>query len=194
MKTFALSILTATCILSCGVKAGPWVPGTPAEPLLPVSISDPGIIAWATGVVSYNPGAVGDTTFQDAAAALGPAEGVSTLVTNLGRGGSIALSFDAPIADGAGADFAIFENGFSVGERVFAELAWVDVSSNGTTFVRFPGFYVPPPLSSPVGEFDTVDNTNFSGFAGKYAAGSSLYIILCNCPLFTSLGSGPRIR
>ena len=29
---------------------------------------------------------------------------------------------------------------------------------------------------------------------GDGAASPSLYIILCNCPLFTSLGSGPRIR
>ena len=155
---------------SCVTFAGPYVPGSAAEPFQPLSINDPGIVGWATGVHAYNPGAAGDTTFQQSNAALGAATGISTSVTNLGNGGSITLTFARAIVDGPGADFAVFENGFfGPGGALFAELAWVEVSSNASTFARFPGFYR---FGAPaVSEFGTLDNTDFTGFAGKYQAG-----------------------
>ncbi len=42
--------------------------------------------------------------------------------------------------NGAGWDLAVFENAstFFTSPFIFAELAYVEVSSNGTTFARFP--------------------------------------------------------
>ncbi|MBO7134439.1 MAG: T9SS type A sorting domain-containing protein [Bacteroidales bacterium] len=63
---------------------------------------------------------------------------------SLGDGGSITLQFDIPIANGEGHDFAVFENALIPNEVpnqdsiVFYELAFVEVSSNGEDFVRFP--------------------------------------------------------
>ncbi|MBO4614777.1 MAG: T9SS type A sorting domain-containing protein [Bacteroidales bacterium] len=63
---------------------------------------------------------------------------------SLGDGGSITLQFDSPIVNGAGHDFAVFENALipdavpNQDSIVFYELAFVEVSSNGEDFVRFP--------------------------------------------------------
>jgi hypothetical protein len=63
---------------------------------------------------------------------------------SLGDGGYITLQFEHPIVNGAGHDFAVFENALIPNEVpnqdsiVFYELAFVEVSSNGEDFVRFP--------------------------------------------------------
>jgi len=63
---------------------------------------------------------------------------------SLGDGGIITLQFDIPIANGEGHDFAVFENALipnavpNQDSIVFYELAFVEVSSNGEDFVRFP--------------------------------------------------------
>ncbi len=63
---------------------------------------------------------------------------------SLGDGGYITLQFDSPIVNGVGHDFAVFENALipnavpNQDSIVFYELAFVEVSSNGEDFVRFP--------------------------------------------------------
>ena len=42
--------------------------------------------------------------------ALGPAEGTTSNAVTLGRNGQITLTFDSPLRDGFGSDFAVFEN------------------------------------------------------------------------------------
>ena len=65
--------------------------------------------------------------------------------------GEITATFnEAPIVNGPGPDFATFENGFSQGWTspfIFAELAYVEVSSNGTDFIRFPTHSLTPKLA-----------------------------------------------
>jgi len=70
-------------------------------------------------------------------------------VLSLGTGGSVTLGFDVIITDGPGADFSVFENPFLSGVSSFAEVAAVEVSSNGTDFARFPVRYAGPDLSVP---------------------------------------------
>ncbi|MBR5983433.1 MAG: T9SS type A sorting domain-containing protein [Bacteroidales bacterium] len=71
----------------------------------------------------------------------GPANGQ---FISLGDGGYITLQFERPIANGEGHDFAVFENALipnavpNQDSIVFYELAFVEVSSNGVDFVRFP--------------------------------------------------------
>jgi hypothetical protein len=63
---------------------------------------------------------------------------------SLGDGGMAVLQFPNPIANGEGADFAVFENAFfsppNQNELAFCELAFVEVSSDGVNFIRFPAF------------------------------------------------------
>ena len=130
-----------------------------------VAKDDAAIVAWATTVASYTAGTNVDPVWQDATKGLGAAEGTSFNIVCLGRGGEITLEFQQPIIDGTGADFAVFENSFS---NQFLELAWVEVSSDGIHFLRFPNFSQTP---SPVGGFGTIDAKKIHGFAGKYRAG-----------------------
>lgn len=86
------------------------------------------------------------------------------LVLSLGDGGSAILTFDTVITDHAGWDFAVFENSFSNG---FLELAFVEASSDGVHFVRFPAVSLTP-TTQQVGTFDTLDTRKIHNLAGKY--------------------------
>lgn len=88
--------------------------------------------------------------------------------------GSITLGFDLAITDGPGADFAVFENGFSFGgpTSLFAELAYVEVSSNGSDFARFPSISLNTSATSTAGTFQGYDMTNVYNLAGKHARNS----------------------
>lgn len=63
-------------------------------------------------------------------------------VLSLGNGGRITLAFgDRVIKNGPGPDFVVFENAFYAGgdpASPFAEIAGVEVSEDGTTWVPFP--------------------------------------------------------
>jgi len=133
-----------------------WAPGT--------YLNAP-IAGWASGYQNYVVGSNVDLTWQTPAKALGKAVGDSFDIVGLGNGGQITLTFGGRIVNGAGADFAVFENSFSDN---FLELAWVEVSSNGTDFLRFPNF---SSTLLPVGSFESVDPTNIDGLAGKYRQG-----------------------
>lgn len=94
---------------------------------------------------TYSDGPSGITSnhafFGTTANCLGKANGQ---FISLGDGGSITLQFDSPIVNGVGHDFAVFENALipnavpNQDSIVFYELAFVEVSSNGVDFVRFP--------------------------------------------------------
>lgn len=169
MKLF--SIIRSVC-LGIGLLgstslawAGPFAPKAGAEGSTAVAKDDPGLVAWASDVFQYTAGANVSTTWQDTSKALGAATGSSIDITCLGDGGSITLSFAFALYDGPGADFAVFENGFS---DTFLELAFVEVSSNGVDFVRFAAT---SETTSPVGGFGSLDPTNLDGLAGKYRVG-----------------------
>ncbi len=83
---------------------------------------------------------------------------------SLGDGGFAIVTFDKPVTNGPGNDFAIFENGLN---DSFLELAFVEVSSNGINYFRFPSIsniqtthQVPP--------FGVTDATKINNLAGKY--------------------------
>lgn len=86
--------------------------------------------------------------------------------------GSITLGFANPIFDGPGADFAVFENGFAFGgaNSLFAELAYVEVSSNGTDFARFASISTNTAPTAVSGTFQGYDMTNVYNLAGKHAS------------------------
>ncbi len=87
-------------------------------------------------------------------------------VLSLGDGGEAVLTFDYPISNGEGPDFAVFENSFN---NTFLELAFVEVSSDGIHFVRFPA----TSLSDTSVQLDnnaSMDATKLNNLAGKYKA------------------------
>lgn len=95
--------------------------------------------------------------------AVGKADGA---VVSLGDGGMATLTFDFPIVNGQGADFAVFENSFSDN---YLELAFVEVSSDGVHFVRFPSVSNTD-TTTQIGSFGSIDASQLYNLAGKYKA------------------------
>lgn len=85
-------------------------------------------------------------------------------VVSLGDGGTATYVPETPLANGEGFDFAVYENSFS---DDFLELAFVEVSSDGEHFVRFPAVSLTQ-TETQVGSFETIDPQNIHNFAGKY--------------------------
>ncbi len=152
-------------MLASTAAAGPYAPAAGKPGSTAVSKDDPAFIDWASGWVDYVPGGNLASTWMNPQKALGPAEGTSFDVVSLGSGGSITMTFDPPLSNGSGWDFAIFENSFS---DTFLELAYVEVSSDGVHFVRFDNDSL---TADPVGGFGATDPTNIDGFGGKYRQG-----------------------
>jgi hypothetical protein len=108
---------------------------------------------FATQVIQFNQG-TGGGLFDPSKILGGPTgEGLSagsTDVLTLGEAGSAVLGFEVVITDGPGADLIVFENGFVFGAgSVFAELLYVEVSTDGAQFARFPTAYSGP--GTPMG-------------------------------------------
>ncbi len=129
-------------------------------------------VDWATGITVVR-------GLQDIAKPAGPLASTGTpsdgmrggvsgnSVVCLGDGGTATLTFDNPIVDGTGYDFAVFENGFS---DTFLELAFVEVSSDGVNFFRFPS-HSQTQTTTQIGGFGSVDCTYINNLAGKYKVG-----------------------
>ncbi len=112
-----------------------------------------------------------DTTnkayFGENSFALGKPNG-NLNVVSLGDGGYAILKFNNPIKNGQGFDFAVFENGFKASENnYFLELAFVEVSSNGINFIRFPSQSLTQDTTQIDG-FGYLNPAKFNNLAGKY--------------------------
>ena len=131
---------------------------------------------FATEIVARTIGTSQQPQFTDPALALGAPRGGGTTTNSLdvyclGNGGSLTLGFNLPdtsraIVDAPGRDFIVSENSFYQDEdttRAFAELMWVEVSTNGVDFARFAAHSRTP---SPVGPFGVIDPADTKGFAG----------------------------
>lgn len=159
-------LITLAAMLTAGpALAGPFAPAAGQAGSTAIAKNDAAIKGWATAVTEYTPGPNVDATFKTPALALGPAVGTSFDIVSLGDQGHITLTFSGTLFDGPSWDFAVFENGFS---DTFLELAFVEVSSDGTHFFRFPNFSFTP---AAVGGFGTIAPTNIDGYAGKYRQG-----------------------
>lgn len=107
----------------------------------------------------------GFVTVGDASAALGRAK--ENGVVSLGDGGSATLTFSHPIKNGPGWDFAVFENSFL---DTFLELAFVEVSTDGVHFVRFPAVSLTDTaVQTPAFGYTFPEKIN--NLAGKYRVG-----------------------
>lgn len=142
-----------------------FAPGADGARTTAIANDDSRFSAWATKILSVSYGAGVTTAWQTPQRALGPATTDSTDIVSLGEGGTISLGFDVTITDGAGFDFAVFENGFADN---YLELAFVEVSSDGVHFVRFDSASL---VATSVGAYGTMDPTQLEGLAGKYRVG-----------------------
>ena len=140
---------------------------------------------WATEIVSYRPAPGVDAQWLDPNKALGPATGSKLDIVSLGDlnqqqisdgalPGEITLLFSEPIRQADGYDFVVFENGFvsivncgngCIAGQMFAELGYVEVSSNGSDFVRFPAVSL---THGAVGPYGTIEISNVYNLAGKH--------------------------
>lgn len=157
--------IASLAILSLPALAGPFAPAAGVAGSTAIHKDSPDFVQWATGYENYLPGPNVDAQWKTPEKALGKAVGDSFDIVVLGDQGTITLTFDGYLTNGSGWDFAIFENSIS---NTFLELAFVEVSSNGADFFRFPSVSLTP---SPVGAFGNVDPTNIDGLAGKYRQG-----------------------
>ena len=150
---------------------GPFCGAVGTEGCTAIAWNDNRIKGWATGCTIVrgtenlsNPDAPA-VTYGEEADAIGPASTSTMDVVSLGDGGSATLTFAHPIRNGEGYDFAVFENSFN---DAFLELAFVEVSSDGSHFVRFPATSLTQTHTQIA---SNVDPTFINNLAGKYRVG-----------------------
>ncbi|EPR74314.1 cell surface protein [Winogradskyella psychrotolerans RS-3] len=167
IKTVLLFLCSSFILQAQSYAPAAGEPGSTA-----ISADSPVFVAWATGIeVQRGHVDISNPTFEHegsnyatygtAEDALGPA---TNSVVSLGDAGEATLTFETPITDGDGFDFAVFENSFSA---TFLELAFVEVSSDGVNYFRFPS-HSETQTETQVGGFGTIDPTYINNLAGKY--------------------------
>jgi hypothetical protein len=148
-----------------------------------IPATSPQLRMWADSLHGYAPtlGAESNATVEHA---LGVADGMTVSLGDMSQGellfgvapGSVTVQFDHPFRNGPGWDLAVFENAFTLGADgyVFGELAYVEVSTDGNVFARFPA------TSLTESRLDVGFGTAFSGIhptdvhnlAGKHGSGT----------------------
>ncbi len=165
--TIALSTLSLNAFSQYTPQAG--VSGSTA-----IHKSSPLFVNWATycslqrGWLDIAQPGLGLVSAGDSSLAIGAAD---NFVVSLGDSGVATLTFQHPVMNGPGADFAIFENGFpdpADPENAFLELAFVEVSSDGVNFFRFPSSSLTPTDTQIAGAGVYMDARNIDQLAGKY--------------------------
>ncbi len=144
----------------------------------PNNVVNPIFKSWATGFVNYQPSPGVLPQWQTPERTLGEVTGAFDGIASLGEltaqqitdgvlPGEITLTFDRVIINGDGADFAVFENGFGFADtgNLFAELAYVEVSTDGLSFARFPSISL---TETPVPPEGQIDPTLVYNLAGKH--------------------------
>lgn len=159
------------------VYAGPFAPAVGKTGTTAIHKNDPSIVGWATSVTGTLRGPTNISVQGSLPASQGTVADVlgqadtdvadSFDVLSLGDGGKITVAFANPITNGPGADFAVFENSIN---DTFLELAFVEVSTDGIVFVRFPAISYTQ-TNTQVASFGSLDATNLYNFAGKYCRG-----------------------
>lgn len=135
-------------------------------------------VAWASGIEvyrgylniedkSYEIDGSNKASFGEPENAIGYADGTSTDVVSLGDSGIAIMTFNKPIINGPGYDFAVFENSFN---DDYLELAHVEVSSDGEHYVRFPS-HSEVQTQEQTGSFGSTDAREIYNLAGKYRGG-----------------------
>lgn len=172
-KFFIIMLAMVPMALWAQFAPAPGLPGTTA-----MHADSSAFVAWATDCVA-EPGPMNITNPSAGTAGAGwPASNVigypqGTMgVTCLGDGGRATVTFASPICNRPGPDFAVFENGFENAQMpgmYFLELGFVEVSSDGVNFFRFPAItYVQ--TETQLGGSGCINPTQIHNLASKYPA------------------------
>lgn len=163
------------CILFCGLviqlsAQNAYAPGVGEAGSEAIHKDSSIIISWTSdvtvqrGLQDVAQPNLGKTTVGSPAEAMGKAD---IRVVSLGDGGEAIAGFKLGIYNGPGPDFVIFENAFN---DSFLELAFVEVSSDGVNYFRFPAHSLTDTINA-VGSFGAIDPKDLNNFAGKYRGG-----------------------
>ena len=167
-----LSLILANTTAWAGVYSGPTDTTNSIDPAIPSTSTR--FVEWANAIDPAR------TYFAPRGSTAISATGYNSLgdldASQIAAGqspGFLTVTFPTGIRNGSGADFAMFENGFTYGSPngLFMELAYVEVSSNGTDFVRFPSISTNTAPVAGSGAFAGYDTSNVYNLAGKNAAG-----------------------
>jgi len=176
MKTIAS--LFAFCLLQIPLSAQ-YAPQAGITGSDAIPQNSPQIVTWATGcsikrgLMDIAQPALGYSSSGDSSLAVGFAD---NMVVSLGDSGIATLVFSSPITNAPGPDFAVFENGFlnmADNEEAFLELAFVEVSSDGINYFRFPSTsltQITQQISGTgaPGTGDYINARQINNLAGKY--------------------------
>ena len=175
MRKFLVIIMMAIMPGLALAQIAPFAPAQDQPGTTAMHADSSAFVAWATGCVA-EPGPMNITNPSAGVAGAGyPAENAIGVpdgtygVTCLGDGGWATVTFASPICNQPGPDFAVFENGFKSGTQWFLEIAFVEVSSDGENFFRFPAITAVQ-YETQIGGFGTMNPAYIHNFAGKYGA------------------------
>jgi hypothetical protein len=169
-------LLCISSLIAATAAQGQYAPQAGIAGSTAISKSSSVFVAWATGcqlqrgLQQIGNASSGLASLGDASSAMGAPDGN---VVSLGDSGLAVLTFTTPIVNGPGPDFAVFENGFLNtfnAEEAFLELAFVEVSSDGVNFFRFPATSKTQDTSqlSPSAPPSYINAREINNLAGKY--------------------------
>ncbi|MFT4061767.1 MAG: T9SS type A sorting domain-containing protein [Edaphocola sp.] len=176
MTTYSRYFLAACMLLINGASAmAQFAPQVPLPGNTAIKADSSLVKEWANsctvyrGYVNITDTGLGRATAGADSNAVGSCNGS---VVSLGDSGVAVLTFPYPITNGDGPDFAVFENGFAHPTNdtiAFLELAFVEVSSDGVNYVRFPAISTVQD-SLQMDNFSYADARWYHNLAGKYKA------------------------
>ena len=169
-----LSLLLGGAVFPAAAQFAPQA-GIAGSTAIPAS--DQRFVSWATGCAVQR-GYLDIAHPSDGRALAGAdslaAGAADNQIVSLGDSGVAVLTFAAPVINGPGADFAVFENGFgnpADPEEAFLELAFVEVSSDGVRYVRFPAISHTQDTLQIAGAGMYMNARAIHNLAGKYRSG-----------------------
>ncbi|GAA4462669.1 hypothetical protein GCM10023093_09730 [Nemorincola caseinilytica] len=171
------ALLSIAAIALCSAAHAQFAPQAGVAGSTAIPSSSPLFAGWATsctvqrGYIDIADPPAGLTSLGDPANATGMS---NSSIVSLGDSGVATLTFSGHLYNGSGPDFAVFENGFADPadpSMAFLELAFVEVSSDGVTFFRFPATSNTPVSPQVPGSGVYMDASKVHNLAGKYISG-----------------------
>ena len=156
-------------VVICSTTFAQFAPVLGEDGCIAIPMDSPLFVAWAEsgtverGWMNSADTTLGKVTYGEVDFCYGQPD---PAVLSLGDGGFATFEFSNTLFNGDGYDFAVFENGF---DNYFLELAFVEVSSDGENFFRFPSQSVTD-IQSQLESFDLLATESIHNLAGKYPA------------------------
>ncbi|PZF71090.1 T9SS type A sorting domain-containing protein [Taibaiella soli] len=170
-KAISAIILSLSSLSAAQAQFAPQA-GVSGTTAIPASSSQ--FVGWAThcdvqrGWMDIADQSLGRVSAGDSSVVVGAPD---NYIMSLGDSGVAVLTFAHPIVNGPGYDFAVFENGFANPnnpEEAYLEFAFVEVSSDGVNYVRFPVTSNTQDTAQIAGTGEYMVASLVNNLAGKY--------------------------